>query len=115
MTGIPHQIEVETVPEEDISRRSFLQQGSACMAGGLLIPSLIDEALKFKQVQKKEVERMWGVAMAYGQGRLDLIDLDNNRLLHSFEGIRATHAITCLLYTSPSPRDATLSRMPSSA
>ena len=27
--------------------------------------------------------------------------------------IRQTH--TCLLYTSPSPRDATLSRMPSSA
>ena len=25
------------------------------------------------------------------------------------------HGITCLLYTSPSPRDATLSRMPSSA
>ena len=26
-----------------------------------------------------------------------------------------THTHTCLLYTSPSPRDATLSRMPSSA
>ena len=26
-----------------------------------------------------------------------------------------TQAIPCLLYTSPSPRDATLSRMPSSA
>ena len=25
------------------------------------------------------------------------------------------HHMTCLLYTSPSPRDATLSRMPSSA
>ena len=25
------------------------------------------------------------------------------------------HALSCLLYTSPSPRDATLSRMPSSA
>ena len=25
------------------------------------------------------------------------------------------HSISCLLYTSPSPRDATLSRMPSSA
>ena len=25
------------------------------------------------------------------------------------------HAVICLLYTSPSPRDATLSRMPSSA
>ena len=30
--------------------------------------------------------------------------------------INGTHGIdTCLLYTSPSPRDATLSRMPSSA
>lgn len=94
MTGIPHQIEIETVPEEDMSRRSFLQQGSACAVGGLLLPKLIDEALKFEQVQKKEAERMWGVAMAYCQGRLDLIDLDNNRLLHSYEGIRATHAIT---------------------
>ena len=26
-----------------------------------------------------------------------------------------THILPCLLYTSPSPRDATLSRMPSSA
>ena len=30
-------------------------------------------------------------------------------------GGRNTLACTCLLYTSPSPRDATLSRMPSSA
>ena len=30
---------------------------------------------------------------------------------HQFLG----HRLTCLLYTSPSPRDATLSRMPSSA
>ena len=29
--------------------------------------------------------------------------------------VRATEEKTCLLYTSPSPRDATLSRMPSSA
>ena len=29
--------------------------------------------------------------------------------------IRSARASTCLLYTSPSPRDATLSRMPSSA
>ena len=34
-----------------------------------------------------------------------------------WENIRenATEDIVCLLYTSPSPRDATLSRMPSSA
>ena len=30
-------------------------------------------------------------------------------------GVASTKAFTCLLYTSPSPRDATLSRMPSSA
>ena len=93
MTGIP-QIEIETVPEADLSRRSFLQQGCACVAGGLLLPKLIQEDLTFKQVQKKEAERMWGVALAYGEGRIDLIDLDNNRLLHSFGGMRANHAIT---------------------
>ena len=30
-------------------------------------------------------------------------------------GLVFTEAVGCLLYTSPSPRDATLSRMPSSA
>ena len=30
-------------------------------------------------------------------------------------GLRLLHILPCLLYTSPSPRDATLSRMPSSA
>ena len=29
--------------------------------------------------------------------------------------VTKTDTVTCLLYTSPSPRDATLSRMPSSA
>ena len=33
-----------------------------------------------------------------------------------FDGrLKAYRPVTCLLYTSPSPRDATLSRMPSSA
>ena len=31
------------------------------------------------------------------------------------EATRLESVVTCLLYTSPSPRDATLSRMPSSA
>ena len=46
------------------------------------------------------------------------IDLNNDQLIGSLiiedEGT-ATFAKDCLLYTSPSPRDATLSRMPSSA
>ena len=37
--------------------------------------------------------------------------------LHIMEAVMAENGIdiSCLLYTSPSPRDATLSRMPSSA
>ena len=31
------------------------------------------------------------------------------------DGVTATTSAACLLYTSPSPRDATLSRLPSSA
>ena len=38
-----------------------------------------------------------------------------NELSAVSENKRRTPAATCLLYTSPSPRDATLSRMPSSA
>ena len=30
-------------------------------------------------------------------------------------GLKYTHSLICLLYTSPSPRDGLLSRMPSSA
>ena len=37
------------------------------------------------------------------------------RLVIVFRGREVVHPETCLLYTSPSPRDATLSRMPSSA
>ena len=33
----------------------------------------------------------------------------------SFSSLQGLQYLTCLLYTSPSPRDATLSRMPSSA
>ena len=33
----------------------------------------------------------------------------------TLELLAAARGIACLLYTSPSPRDATLSRMPSSA
>ena len=36
---------------------------------------------------------LWGMAMSYGEKRLDLIDLDNSRILHSFTGFQASHAI----------------------
>ena len=41
------------------------------------------------------------------------IPFDQQQLI--FAGKKLEDRYTCLLYTSPSPRDATLSRMPSSA
>ena len=37
------------------------------------------------------------------------------QILEQAEKIMKSHDITCLLYTSPSPRDLSTSRMPSSA
>ena len=42
----------------------------------------------------------------------DAVDYGSLRII---PGIFDTHNHGCLLYTSPSPRDSTLSRMPSSA
>jgi hypothetical protein len=42
-------------------------------------------------------------------------DLINNFIKTVKEDIKQGHYILCLLYTSPSPRDGLLSRMPSSA
>ena len=44
-----------------------------------------------------------------------LLVLKGGVAISRFDGLGNTSYITCLLYTSPSPRDATLSRMPSSA
>ena len=52
---------------------------------------------------------------------LQEIFLNNVRKSHAavtvflVNGVKLQGIITCLLYTSPSPRDAALSRMPSSA
>ena len=45
------------------------------------------------------------------------VDYDGHleRLYKSLNSIRMDAPISCLLYTSPSPRDRSLSRMPSSA
>ena len=45
-----------------------------------------------------------------------LITIDGHLIINTKKGsLCVAKANTCLLYTSPSPRDATLSRMPSSA
>ena len=69
--------------------------------------NMIDDALKTDRligmVQKKS-KKSDAVAPIGGLGRItQFAEMDDGRYM------------VCLLYTSPSPRDATLSRMPSSA
>ena len=56
-----------------------------------------------------------GTKVQKRDGRIEPLDLDKMHLMveEACEGLAGVSA--CLLYTSPSPRDATLSRMPSSA
>ena len=52
-------------------------------------------------------EGVWGVVGELRPTVIDVVQSEGNRALIRLDD--------CLLYTSPSPRDATLSRMPSSA
>ena len=44
-----------------------------------------------------------------------LVKINDQLCVHPSDTVTANDKITCLLYTSPSPRDGLLSRMPSSA
>ena len=76
---------------------------------------ILDLFLKFVYIGTKLDQIM--VVMAENKKKLNAADLAS--LLRSEinlgQYVRNDKLPTCLLYTSPSPRDATLSRMPSSA
>ena len=55
----------------------------------------------------EEAEKFWPM---YNQ-----FENDKKKIQEKFKRQKRVVNMTCLLYTSPSPRDATLSRMPSSA
>ena len=52
-----------------------------------------DGALRNKIIGESALD-LWGMAMSFGEDRLDLIDLDGSQIVHSFEGLDASHAIT---------------------
>ena len=64
---------------------------------------IVESILDYREVEK--------LRSTYGQPLVDSVS-DDGRIHATF---RQTVARTCLLYTSPSPRDRTRSRMPSSA
>ena len=63
-----------------------------------------------------------GIDLGTTNSCVAVMDGSEPRVIENAEGARTTPSMVafangerCLLYTSPSPRDATLSRMPSSA
>ena len=94
------------IQDPPLSRRGVLRGAGSILTLGAAIgfPShLLAESASIKpQVpeflftdKKSDVgdSPLWGMAMSYGEKRLDLIDLDNSRILHSFQGFQASHAI----------------------
>ena len=82
--------------------------------GAVVVPKIMDNPDKARQVRAKNDIGTYSSA-------LELYRLDNFTYPTTDQGLESLvekpsgDPEPCLLYTSPSPRDATLSRMPSSA
>ena len=75
--------------------------------------------VKISPIKKGSIVEVDGVGLDGLQEPQDILDCGNSgttmRLIMGLLAGQEDHHFICLLYTSPSPRDATLSRMPSSA
>ena len=74
----------------------------------------LEDGQKLKMVKKKSTEKTTIILVRHAEKMKDskdpfLTEEGKNRAK------KLSRLLACLLYTSPSPRDATLSRMPSSA
>ena len=61
------------------------------------------------------IARVEGQRVEHQVKPLQIVTETTFRIENTLKGEKSSLFIFCLLYTSPSPRDATLSRMPSSA
>ena len=75
----------------------------------------LQAALLIPQLKKLEINRQKRAELSkrYDNLLVDSIQITQTPCLDN--SVHAHHLYTCLLYTSPSPRDRTRSRMPSSA
>ena len=75
----------------------------------------IEELSVAADAQLVRLQEAWNDALKFKQDALAAFRLGYMGLPDRATAEQLTWACACLLYTSPSPRDATLSRMPSSA
>ena len=82
-------------------------------------PNLSAEVLPDKHVVKMPLETCQMLAVVYSKWYFnwgnDLLPKKDGTPYNTEKGAFRGHPCTCLLYTSPSPRDKRQSRMPSSA
>ena len=102
--------------------------GTITSGGSIYVPDYIihtgdaDTKIGFNTNDNVEIRVGGNLQISASSSRAYLRYQGSNKLQTDSTGINITGGLTttasssiCLLYTSPSPRDATLSRMPSSA
>ena len=106
-------IRKQTTYRDGINERVVFTIDGVNQSGNKLKEIEVD-ASKFDSLQW--VNENWGIAAIISPEAGAKADLKTAiQILSSDAEIETIYQHTCLLYTSPSPRDATLSRMPSSA
>jgi len=103
----PH-LQFQIIKDLPISRRSILRGAASSIGAATTFglgrfalaasnPAKLTQApsdLVSETISSRANDPLWGMAMSYGEKRLDLIDLDNAQIIHSIEGFEASHAIT---------------------
>ena len=101
-------IERQFIRDLPLSRRNILRGAVSSIGAastlGMVHTAFASNPLKELESPSSELfsndfsvganDPLWGMAMSYGEERLDLIDLDNSKILHSITDFEASHAIT---------------------
>ena len=106
-----------SIRDNHLSRRSFMQVGGLAL-GGLTLPQVMAATGEEDPWKLFKGKTVIFVFQHGGPSQYETYDpkMTAPSSIHSMTGeIPTSLPGVCLLYTSPSPRDATLSRMPWSA
>ena len=105
-------VEIETLNEEIEMGDVFGTVEAVKTVSDLFMP-ISGEVIELNEKLESEPELV--NSDPYGDGWMVKIKIDNISQLEELLDLDGYESITCLLYTSPSPRDLSTSRMPSSA
>ena len=96
-------VDIQFIQDATVTRRKFLKHSSLALSAAAITGTARAKAAIKHSAQspspliskgtQNEADPLWGMAMSYGEDRLDLIDLDNSQIMHSFEDFDATHAV----------------------